>query len=485
MGPTSARRSLDTTPLESPTLPEDAWDDSEFPNLSEEHELLGLDDFERDDSGMMADLQAEMERKRGHGPEGSVLSGVLDATFNFTNSIIGAGIIGLPYAFHQAGFITGTFLLILLTYVVDWTVRLLIIDSKLSGKSTYQDLVWHCFGNRGYIAISIFQFIFAYGAMCAYAVIVGDTIPIVFSQLVSPSSFLYPIITSRRLIIVLCTIFISLPLSMYKDISALAKTSAVSLAAILYIIGVVIAAGPALPAEEKGTDRWLTFVDTGVFQAIGVISFAFVCHHNTFLIFGSLRKPTINRFAIVTHLSTGMSLVACGLLGMGGYIVFTEKTHGNILNNFPNSHTLINTARLAFGANMFLTFPLECFVCREVILNSLYTHPSNPTTGHSHPSDFAHIVTTLVLTLSAMVIALLTCDLGFVLEITGGFAATVLAFILPAACYLKLTDGPWWDPKRRGKWASIVFGLIVMVLSTGMAIAELLSGKENHKSCGW
>ena len=60
-----------------------------------------------------------------------------------------------------------------------------------------------------------------------------------------------------------------------------------------------------------------------------------VCHHNSLLIYGSLRTPTLDRFARVTHVSTLLSLVSCMTLAVSGYLVFTNKTQGNILNNFP------------------------------------------------------------------------------------------------------------------------------------------------------
>lgn len=104
---------------------------------------------------------------------------------------------------------------------------------------------------------------------------------------------------------------------------------------------------------------------SGFFEAIGVISFAFVCHHNsrasnisflelqlplTFetppvLIYGSLRTPTIDRFARVTHISTALSVFACLCMSTSGFLVFTDRTQGNILNNFSANDTLINVAR--------------------------------------------------------------------------------------------------------------------------------------------
>lgn len=63
------------------------------------------------------------------------------------------------------------------------------------------------------------------------------------------------------------------------------------------------------------------------------------------LIYGSLRTPTIDRFARVTHISTALSVFACLCMSTSGYLVFTDRTQGNILNNFAQNDTLINLAR--------------------------------------------------------------------------------------------------------------------------------------------
>ena len=78
-----------------------------------------------------------------------------------------------------------------------------------------------------------------------------------------------------------------------------------------------------------------------------------------------------DRFAQLTHISTAVSLVACIVMALSGFLVFTDKTQANILNNFPQDDILINIARLCFGLNMLSTLPLEAFVCREVSSVSL------------------------------------------------------------------------------------------------------------------
>lgn len=44
-------------------------------------------------------------------------SGIFGASSNLVNSIVGAGIIGIPYALKQSGLVTGVLLLLLVAYL--------------------------------------------------------------------------------------------------------------------------------------------------------------------------------------------------------------------------------------------------------------------------------------------------------------------------------------------------------------------------------
>ncbi|KAI9028359.1 transmembrane amino acid transporter protein-domain-containing protein [Phycomyces nitens] len=438
-------------------------DDSETTLLSSQQRLLDHDDTDEEGDPE----ESKIYRLPSEG--GSIFSSFL----NMANSIIGAGIIGLPFAFKEAGFWTGIGLLILLTVVVDWTVRLLMYNGKLAGRATYQDLMEFSFGRPGLVAISIFQFAFAFGGMCAYCVILGDTIPHVIRSMF-PNIHNVPVVWifgNRRLCITFFTLFVSYPLSLYRDISKLAKTSALALVAIVVIIVSVAIEGPKMPAEIRGSpDNMFVAINNEVFQAIAVISFAFVCHHNSFLIFGSLKQPSLNRFAAVTHWSMLIAFATCFILAVSGYLVFTDKTTGNILNNFPQDNLLINVARLAFGLNMFTTIPLEAFVCREVMETFFWaSEPYNRT---------RHCAITTILVLISLMISLVTCNLGIVLELTGAFSATALAFILPPLCYLKLANGSVWQTNKIPHWLCMIFGIIVMAVSTFYSLQKAFLGSS-------
>jgi sodium-coupled neutral amino acid transporter 11 len=262
---------------------------------------------------------------------------------------------------------------------------------------------------------------------------------------------------------------------MYRDISKLAKASAFAMVALVFILLAVIIEGPLVDSSLRAPPS-LDFIHSGFLQAVGVISFAFVCHHNSFLIYGSLIKPTLDRWEIVTHISTSLSWLFSLAMALAGYLIFGAKTEGNILNNYASDSVLMNFARLAFAANMFTTFPLECFVCREVIEH--YFFPKQVI------SYRFHTLVTVSLTLVALAISLTTCDLGVVLEITGCFSATALAYILPPACYLKLADGDMLSSKKIWPLACACFGFLVMIVSTVMALVNAFSN-TTKKQCVW
>ncbi|BAE59385.1 unnamed protein product [Aspergillus oryzae RIB40] len=394
-------------------------------------------------------------------------SGMRMAFMNMANSIIGAGIIGQPYALRQAGMLMGLTLLVALTVAVDWTIRLIVINSKLSGADSYQATMQHCFGKSGLIAISIAQWAFAFGGMIAFCIIVGDTIPHVLGSLfpsLRDMSFLW-LLTDRRAVIVLLVLGISYPLSLYRDIAKLAKASTLALLSMVVILVAVLTQGFRVPSESRGEVKSLMIVNSGFFQAVGVISFG--RSQTALLIYGSLKKPTLDRFARVTHYSTGVSLAMCLTMGISGFLFFGSQTQGNVLNNFPSDNIIVNVARFCLGLNMLTTLPLEAFVCREVMTTYYFSdEPFNMN---------RHIIFTSALVVSAMTMALITCDLGAVFELIGATSAAALAYIFPPLCYIKLSNA-----SRKAKipaYLCIVFGITVMGVSLLQAIAKMIRSK--------
>lgn len=114
--------------------------------------------------------------------------------------------------------------------------------------------------------------------MCAFGIIIGDTLPQVFRAAFPtlPSIPVLKVFVNRQFIIAFCTICFSYPLSLYRDIHKLARASGLALIGMVIIVLAVLLEGPHVPPEMKGDQVGkFSFIEPGIFQAIGVISFAF------------------------------------------------------------------------------------------------------------------------------------------------------------------------------------------------------------------
>jgi sodium-coupled neutral amino acid transporter 11 len=79
-------------------------------------------------------------------------------------------------------------------------------------------------------------------------------------------------------------------------------------------------------------------------------------------------------------------------------------------------------------------------------------------------------------------VSLITCDLGVTLEITGGVSATALAYIFPAACFLKLTSSR--DLRTTiPAYVCVAFGALVMVLSLALALGKAWTPAGEARIC--
>jgi hypothetical protein len=102
---------------------------------------------------------------------------------------------------------------------------------------------------------------------------------------------------------------------------------------------------------------------------ISTISFAFVCQHNSFIVFRTLKERTYKNWEKVARTSISFSFVLCAAFGISGYLSFREQTKGDVLNNFPKADVTVNVARALLGFSMLLTYPMECFVSRHCFIS--------------------------------------------------------------------------------------------------------------------
>lgn len=431
----------------------------------EELEVLGDQEEQQLEDGDILELGPSSVS-----PADEVVTGIPFTSFNFLNSILGAGVLGMPFALQEAGFFFGIFLILFLGILTDYSVNLLIRFGKEHGCVSYPQLAEKALGRPGYFLPPVFMFLFTVGAMVSYLIIIGDALTMVADSFWGD----VPLLTSRHFIIASTSLLVMLPLSLYKNVAKLGKFSAAAMVALLYIAIVVVVNAITTPSSEK--NHSLKVINGNFFPSIGNIAFAYVCHHNTFLLYRSLRDNTMSRWKTVTRISVGLSFLALAIIGIAGNVVYGPDAKGNILNNLPQN---IGTslARLAAAIVLCFTYPLECFVAREAMDVFLAPYSDAKIFHFVESIDLKHTIVTTALVVVTTTIALIVRNLGAVFELTGGFSAVALAYIIPAMCAFKLDTAK----SHKGRiFAGLLFGfgVISMISGTGLTLWNVATGNQ-------
>lgn len=375
------------------------------------------------------------------------------AIFNTVNSIIGTAIIGLPFSIKQAGLPLGILLFFWVAYVTDFSLILLIKGGILSGTHSYQALVRKTFGLPGYLLLSLLQFLYPFIAMTSYNIIIGDTFGKVFQRIpgVDPGNFFI----SRHFIIGVATVLFSLPLSLFRDIAKLGKVSLISAVLTSVILIFVIIRAFTLGPYITRTEDALVFAKPSALQAVGVMSFTFICHHTSFLVYSSLKEPTVAKWSRVIHIAVVISTFISILFATSGYLTFTGLTQGDLFENYCRNDDLINVGRFLFGITVILSYPMECFVTREVVANVFF---------RENLSKRYHAIVTTVIVIMATALSMIVDCLGIVLDLSGVLCAVPLIFIIPSVCYLKLSEERWYHPDKIMSTVTLLNGVVVMIV---------------------
>ncbi|KAJ9452380.1 Vacuolar amino acid transporter 2 [Diplonema papillatum] len=422
----------------------------------------------------------------------------LSAFFNFVNSIVGAGIVGLSYGLRETGFVAGLFLFVLTAYLTDYSIRLQIRLGCATGYTSYEELMMSTLGKKGRRIINVALFCLSFGGMIAYLVIIADTVPPVLTKWFGATVF-----QDRSLCLVVTTAGLCLPLGLLRDIGKLGKVSGLSCLAVLLLIFMIIIRLPAtmkiyddawiesqghpIPedraaAEEAGYtpriqfgDGW-TILNPRVMHGLGVIMFSFVCQHASFMVYNSMREPLY--WDSVTHSGVTAALGLSLALAVVGYQGFLECTRPNVLNNFAANDEVITVARALLAMSMVFTYPIEMFVARSA-LNSMF---------FDSPVGWArHIFFTLVIFSSTLGVALVLRpnSLGYVLGLTGGTCASFVAFIGPALAFFAYhkqayPNASWFEMLRTRATIMpivlLVVGVATMLSNAVYAVADVVYG---------
>jgi len=418
-------------------------------------------------------------------------SSVPGAAFNLINGIVGAGIVGIPFAINQCSLILGVFMIIFFAVLTIKSLRLLIETAKHVDVSTYERLAEASFGRFGFNFISFSMFVMSYGAMVGYMIIIKTNL-----------SYLLGVeadnIGMSRAVLTVSTLAIIMPLSLQRDMSNLSKTSAISIAFDTVLVGIVFKFSP-VQESVRDYGGWKDLLNDSTpdihtfFTGVGVLCFAFVCQHSAFIIAASLNKPTRARWNMVTGWALGTCCVLACIMGVSGFLGFMEDTNGDILINLGEAASApgageafqraSNIARGLLCTTMFFVFPMELFVARHVCVVTFFKG------RRAHEGD-AHSVlgrkdrrfsVTVFLYLISLLPAMLFDDLGCVFSVTGSLGGAALSYIGPGITYLAVHGTEFLELASQ-RWSYVPAGLSsdmnVSIKTTPTSISTLSTSRR-------
>ncbi|KAL3311811.1 hypothetical protein Ciccas_009606 [Cichlidogyrus casuarinus] len=334
-------------------------------------------------TGEVKDCQEEKSR-----------STILMTSFNVINAIVGSGIIGMPYALKQSGYGVGLALIFIVSIITDHSLNLIIIGSHLSSTHSYQ---------------ASYPFI----AMISYNVIIGDTLTKLAYRLVGDRA-LTSVIGSRKFIIMLVSVTVIFPLCLVRKISLSSTLIIIGIIGIMiyrapdYNARIQLSVSPSL-SHTSSRQEPMEFAQWKIPQAVAVMAFSFMCQHNSFLCYDSLKRRSPERWRIVVHVAVIFCCLSSIVLGFTGYYTFRNHTQGDIFENYCFMDDAINVSRFLFAICTILTYPMECCVVREVLSNIMF------------PNQILdlkrHVSMTTVLVLAAALLSMTTNCLSILLEI--------------------------------------------------------------------
>ncbi|KAK9457481.1 transmembrane amino acid transporter protein-domain-containing protein [Dipodascopsis uninucleata] len=405
-----------------------------------------VEDEEDDDYNVLNHLREEDDDDEDGHLRHVGNAGISSSIANLSNTILGAGILAMPFAFKANGVFLGLFVIVMSGFTSGLGLYLQYRCSRYlarGGASFFalSQLTYPSLSSLFDAAIAVKCF----GVGVSYLIIIGDLMPQVihdFLPSVTEESFL----ESRHFWISLF-MFVLVPLCFLRKLDSLKYTSIVALLAIGYLSILVVAhwfIGDTI--DYRGSLSMYPSSLSGVLSTLPIVVFGFTCHQNMFSIVNELSDNRHGSVFFIIFSSIGSAIFLYTLVGITGYLSFGDNAAGNIIGMYPSSFTSA-VGRAAIVVLVLFSYPLQCHPCRasldHILSHYLDTSMSRSIRGKSTQISGTRfiILTTIIIVLSYFV-AMTISSLETVLAFIGATGSTSISFILPGIFGYKLLGSP-------------------------------------------
>ncbi|CAI2367628.1 unnamed protein product [Moneuplotes crassus] len=392
-------------------------------------------------------------------------SNVYICALNTINTVLGGGILTLPYTMLQCGVIFGTtaFIISLLMGII--CIKLLLELKEITGHSCYASIAYECMGRKGLIVINILIAILCLGVPLMFIVVFADAATPLVEDL------LFENYSRTREIVVVCNAIILLWFCFNKEVHNLriaSYTSIICVGLFFYVIVHIL-----IYHWEELDNKIFDHIDNrkdGYTLTIPNIILAFGFHPCFFPLYNSLKPELKNsksgmKFTSMAFVFTFVVYISICCFSL---IIFGDSLKSDILKNISESDyeyrrfilfvyliiSLMHMPMVFFsGKEAFLNLCIELKYgkisqyCEKVksdsaLKTALTTMEYKSKSFVKEMDNLEYYILTSVVYITTFSIAFIVTDLGQIVAFLGTSTCFVLCFPIPAIFYLLLTKPP-------------------------------------------
>ncbi|CDO92638.1 unnamed protein product [Kluyveromyces dobzhanskii CBS 2104] len=429
----------------------------------EETSSLAIDDDEGGQETTEGQHAATTSRQKGrkskYKTKNKRNTSTTKAVLLLLKSFVGTGVLFLPRAFHNGGWVF-SMLCLLFCAVVSVYCFILLIDTKVKvGVDGYGELGSRLFGPKLKFTVLSSIVLSQIGFAAAYTVFTATNLQAFFKNVFS--------VEYSLLFWILIQLVFYLPLSLTRNIAKLSATALIAdvfiLSGLVYVYyyssGYIWRHGVASDTMLAfNRSDWTLFIGTAIFTYEG-IGLLIPIHE-------AMEKPAHFKPALISViLLVTVIFISCGLIC---YCAFGDKVETVILLNFPSNSLFTSAVQLIYALAILLSTPLQLFPAIKILENKLF-HKNASGKFDPRVKWQKNYFRALIVFVAAFIAWIGANDLDKFVSLIGSFACIPLIYIYPPLFHYKVFAN---NKKLQAiDLAILVFGASVMAYTSWQTVA--------------
>ncbi|OQS03871.1 sodium-coupled neutral amino acid transporter [Thraustotheca clavata] len=415
------------------------------------------------------------------------------SVMNLVTTLIGGGVLLLPYTIARSGIVLGCFMMLLCAMGSSFTLYILVSCSRRSGAQSYEEIAKNAFGKRMQVFTMILLILLIFLAFVGYVILVRD----IAGSLASQFIFGRTLSIHEENLVAMTLIGCVTPVLFLQKMNALRYTSVVGLCTVgIFAIGIFYRAIEKIsgPTFNSTTIKYVADNVEDPMYALPIVISSFLCHFNVLPVYGELHKPTRHRLKRVVTTTVFSTSIFYMVLGTLGYIYAYEQAQGvqgDILNNFDRDDIIMNIGRCGILTTICSSLPLLILPCRRTLYRlllvikesyqrieenehkPLLATPIDDTTEKPIPL-VPHIILTIVILAMAFYLAFSLPGVAVVWNIMGSTVGILISYVLPSACYIRIrSEKPNSDWRKVGAWVLLTISGSLFLYCSSLAFYKI------------